>query len=121
INTDVNIDVTDNLNIGMQIFGRLQEGTQPGAGTSSILGALLATPNSAYPIYNKNGSWGGTNNLTSNLLSQTINSGYIQDNSKDVMANVDLRYDLGDWVPGLSIKGKGNLSIQSANAIDRSK
>lgn len=121
INTDVSIDVTESLNIGMQIFGRLQEGTQPGAGTNNILGALLATPNSAYPIHNLNGSWGGTNNLTTNLLSQTINSGYIQDNSKDVMANVDLRYDLGDWVKGLSVKGKGNLSIQSANAIDRSK
>lgn len=121
INTDVSINVTDNLNIGMQIFGRLQEGTQPGGGTANILGALLATPNGAYPIHNVNGSWGGTNNLTTNLLSQTLNSGYIQDNSKDVMANVDLQYNLNDWVKGLSIKGKGNLSIQSANAIDRSK
>ncbi|WP_298732536.1 SusC/RagA family TonB-linked outer membrane protein [uncultured Chitinophaga sp.] len=121
INTDVNIDVSRNLNVGMQIFGRLQEGTQPGAGTNSLLNNLLGTPNSAYPIYNPNGSWGGTGNLTTNLLSQTINSGYIQDNSKDVMANIDLRYDMGDWVPGLSVKGKGNLSIQSANAFDRSK
>jgi TonB-linked SusC/RagA family outer membrane protein len=121
INTDVSIDVTRNLNVGMQLFGRLQEGTQPGAGTGNILGTLLGTPNGAYPVYNPNGSWGGTSNLTNNLLSQTINSGYIQDNSKDVMANVDLRYNLGDWLPGLSVKGKGNLSIQSANAIDRSK
>ena len=121
INTDVNIDVTRNFNVGMQLFGRLQEGTQPGAGAGNILGMLLSTPNSAYPVHNPNGSWGGTSNLTTNLLSQTINSGYIQDNSKDVMANVDLRYNLGDWLPGLSVKGKGNLSIQSANAIDRSK
>ncbi|HEY8956657.1 SusC/RagA family TonB-linked outer membrane protein [Chitinophaga sp.] len=121
INTDVNIDVSRNFNVGMQLFGRLQEGTQPGAGIGTVLGGLLSTPNGAYPVYNPNGSWGGTSNLTTNLLSQTLNSGYIQDNSKDVMANVDLRYNLGDWLPGLSVKGKGNLSIQSANAIDRSK
>jgi TonB-linked SusC/RagA family outer membrane protein len=121
INTDVSINVSRNLSIGMQLFGRLQEGTQPGAGMGQLLGDLLATPNSAYPVHNINGSWGGTNNLTTNLLSSTLNSGYIQDNSKDVMANVDLRYDLGDWLPGLSINGKGNLSIQSANAINRSK
>lgn len=121
INTDVNIDVSHNLNVGMQLFGRLQEGNQPGAGAGRLLGTLLGTPNVAYPVHNVNGSWAGTNNLTTNLLASTINSGYIQDNSKDVMANVDLRYDLGDWLPGLSIKGKGNLSIQSANAIDRSK
>ena len=121
INTDVNIDVSRNLNVGMQIFGRLQEGTQPGAGINNLLSDLLATPSVAYPIHNPNGSWGGTGNLTTNLLSQTINSGYIQDNSKDVMANIDLRYDMSDWLPGLSVKGKGNLSIQSANAFDRSK
>jgi TonB-linked SusC/RagA family outer membrane protein len=121
INTDVSIDVSRNLNVGMQLFGRLQEGTQPGASTAQLLAGLLTTPGTAYPVHNINGSWGGTGNLTSNLLASTISSGYIQDNSKDVMANVDLRYDLGDWLPGLSIKGKGNLSIQSANAIDRSK
>ncbi|PWV49115.1 SusC/RagA family TonB-linked outer membrane protein [Chitinophaga sp. S165] len=121
INTDVNIDVTHNLNVGMQLFGRLQEGNQPGAGAGKVLSDLLGTSNVAYPVHNLNGSWGGTGNLTTNLLSSTLNSGYIQDNSKDVMANVDLRYDLGSLLPGLSIKGKGNLSIQSANAINRSK
>lgn len=121
INTDVNIDVTNHLNVGMQLFGRLQEGSQPGAGAGKLLNDLLGTPNAAYPVKNINGSWGGTGNLTTNLLSSTLNSGYIQDNSKDVMANVDLRYDLGDLLPGLSLKGKGNLSIQSANAINRSK
>lgn len=121
INTDVSINVSHNLSVGMQLFGRLQEGTQPGAGTGTLLGGLLGTPNAAYPVHNANSSWGGTNNLTTNLLSSTLNSGYIQDNSKDVMANVDLKYDLGDWLPGLSVNGKGNLSIQSANAIDRSK
>lgn len=121
INTDVNIDVSQHLNVGMQLFGRLQEGNQPGVGMGKVLNDLLLTPNVAYPVHNPNGTWGGTGNLTTNLLSSTINSGYIQDNSKDVMANVDLRYDLGDWLPGLSLKGKGNLSIQSANAINRSK
>jgi TonB-linked SusC/RagA family outer membrane protein len=121
INADMSVDVTRNLNVGMQLFGRLQEGTQPGAGTGNILNALLATPNLAYPIRNINGSLGGTSNLSNNLLSQTINSGYIQDNSKDVMANITLRYDLNDWIKGFSVKANGNLSIQSANAIDRSK
>lgn len=121
INADVDIDVTKNLSVGMQIFGRLQEGTQPGAGMGNILNTLQNLPNNAYPVKNVNGSWGGTNNLNNNLLSQTINSGYIQDNTKDVLANVALRYGLGDWIPGLAINVTGNLSIQSANAIDRSK
>ncbi|UYQ94442.1 SusC/RagA family TonB-linked outer membrane protein [Chitinophaga horti] len=121
INADLDVDVTENLGIGMQLFGRLQEGTQPGAGMSNILNTLLTLPNNAYPVRNINGSLGGTSNLDNNLLSQTINSGYIQDNSKDVMANISLRYNLGSWIKGLSLKGSGNIAIQSANAIDRSK
>ncbi|PUZ26882.1 SusC/RagA family TonB-linked outer membrane protein [Chitinophaga costaii] len=121
INTDVNINVTRNLNVGLQIFGRIQEGTQPGATTSSLLGTLLALPSNAYPVHNTNGTWGGTPNLTTNLLAQTVNSGYIQDNTKDVMANVDVKYDLGSVLAGLSVAVKGNLSIQSDNAINRSK
>lgn len=121
INADVNVDVTRNLNVGLQIFGRIQDGWQPGAGMANILGSLLNTPNNAYPIKNPNGTWGGTGNLTANLLSQTINSGYIQDQSKDVMSNVDIRYDLSKLLPGLAFVGKGNLSIQSQNALIRNK
>lgn len=121
VNADLDVDVTENFGVGLQLFGRLQEGTQPGAGMSGILNTLLALPNNAYPVRNLNGSWAGTSNLDNNLLSQAINSGYIQDNSKDVMANISLRYNLGDWIKGLSLRGAGNIAIQSANAIDRSK
>lgn len=122
INTNIDIDVTKNFNVAMQLFGRLQQGYQPGAKTNTIMDRLISTPNSAYPIYNPDGSWGGSNHFNNgNLLALVTNSGYVQDNSKDVMVNVDLGYNFGDWIKGLSAKAKANLSIQSSNAIDRSK
>jgi len=121
INADLDVDVTKNIKVALQIFGRLEKGNQPGAGTETIISDLMSTPSNAYAVYNPNGTWGGSSQRTVNLLSEVIGSGYIQDNSKDVMANIDLGYNLGDYVKGLSAKIQANLSIQSKNAISRVK
>lgn len=121
LNSKIDVDVNNDFKIGLQLFGRLQQGNQPGAGTQNILTSLLTTPNNAYPIKNPDGSYGGNANYKTNLLSMTESSGYINDNSSDVMANLDLTYRLDKWVPGLYFKARGNVSVQSSSIIDRSK
>jgi TonB-linked SusC/RagA family outer membrane protein len=121
LNSKIDIDVNKDFNVGLQLFGRLQDGTQPGAGTAMILQGLLTTPNNAYPVLNHNGSYGGTANYTQNLLAQTISSGYIADHVHDIMANLDLNYKLDKWVKGWWAKAKGNVSVQEASSQDRSK
>ncbi|OQP40100.1 SusC/RagA family TonB-linked outer membrane protein [Niastella yeongjuensis] len=121
INSRIDIDVNKNFNVGVQLFGRLQDGTQPGATTATILQGLLTTPNNAYPVYNPNGSFGGSANYTQNLLAQTISSGYMADHLRDVMVNLDLNYKLDNWVKGWWAKAKGNVSVQEASNQDRSK
>ncbi|MDB5088132.1 MAG: SusC/RagA family TonB-linked outer membrane protein [Mucilaginibacter sp.] len=119
INSNLSVDVTKKFKVELQLFGRIQQGTEPGAGYSNILSQIYGTPNNAYPVYNPNGSFGGTAFYTNNLLSQTEYSGYVQTNSHDVLANLDLNYDLGSFIKGLSFKVKGNLSIESQTAITR--
>jgi len=121
VNSKVDIDVNKDFTIGLQIFGRLQDGNQPGATTASILQGLLTTPNNAYPVYNADGSYGGTNNYTKNLLAQTIGSGYLADHLHDVAANLDLRYKFDKWVKGWWARAAGNISVQEASLLDRSK
>ncbi|MCW3094309.1 MAG: TonB-dependent receptor [Ferruginibacter sp.] len=121
INSKVEIDVNKNFNIGLQLFGRLQQGNQPGAGSAAILSNLLSTPNNAYAVFNPDGSYGGNANYKTNLLSMVQNSGYMNDNAKDVMANLDLTYRFDNWVKGLWVKAKGNVSVQNASLINRSK
>ena len=119
--SSVAVDVTDDFEVGVTLFGRVQEGNQPGAGTGAILSGLVNTPGSAYPVYNEDDSYAGNVSFPVNLYAQTINSGYIQDNSRDIMANVELNYDLGDFVEGLSVKGVTNMSTQNLTAIVRNK
>ncbi len=121
INSKIDIDVNKDFAIGLQIMGRLQDGNEPGATTPVILKALESTPNNAYPVYNPNGTYGGNTNYTQNLLAQTIGSGYEEDHLHDVMANLDLHYKFDKWVKGWWASAKGNISVQEASLLNRSK
>lgn len=121
INSSVEVDVTKDFTIGLQLFGRIQDGRQPGAGVSSILNALHATPNNAYPIFNDDGSYGGSSVFRTNLYQQVTGSGYLIDNTRDVLANLDFNYKFDQWLPGLYAKGKVNVSSTSSSFINRQR
>ncbi|WEK34091.1 MAG: SusC/RagA family TonB-linked outer membrane protein [Candidatus Pseudobacter hemicellulosilyticus] len=121
INTKVDVDLNKNLNIALQIFGRIQDGNQPGAGYSNLYQRMLVVPNNAYPIYNPNGSFGGATNYTANLFADLANSGYITNNDKELLSTVDITYKLDNYVPGMWFKGKANVSVLTSSIINRSK
>lgn len=122
INSKVDVDVIEDLNVGLQLFGRVEDGNQPGAAANSILTALYTTPNNAYPVQNTDGSYGGKAlPFSNNLLSQVVNSGYIQNNSRDVMINLDFDYNMDDLLEGLSVTAASNFVAQTARATFRDK
>src|SRR5690606_3554728 len=121
INSSIDVDVTKDFTIGLQLFGRIQDGRQPGAGTSNIMNALFATPNNAYPIFNDNGSYGGPPQFRTNIYQQVMGSGYLIDNTRDVLANLDFNYKFDQWLPGLYVKGKVNVSATSSSLVNRNR
>ncbi|MFV0591826.1 MAG: SusC/RagA family TonB-linked outer membrane protein [Draconibacterium sp.] len=121
ISSKLDIDVTKEFNIGVTIIGRIEQGNQPGTGYANLLSDLYQTPNSAYPVLNPDGSYGGNVSFSNNIYSQTINSGYISDESRDIMANLNLKYDLSGFLKGLSATATTNISSQNKGAIFRNK
>ncbi|RXF71875.1 SusC/RagA family TonB-linked outer membrane protein [Arcticibacter tournemirensis] len=119
INSNIDVDVSQSFTIGLQIFGRIQEGRQPGAGVNEILKRLYSTPNNVYPVFNENGTYGGSSDYITNLYQQTTGSGYLLDNNRDLMANLDLNYKLDSWLPGLYAKAKVNFSSLSSTLVNR--
>ena len=107
----------------MSLLGRVEEGTQPGGisgtGYSDLLSNIWQTPNNAYPIVNPDGSYGGNASYTQNLYAQTVGSGYISSNTRDVVGTIHLNYDFNKLVKGLSVGVIGNISAQVRNAIVR--
>jgi len=121
ITSRVNINVTDDFKVDVSLMGRIEDGNQPGATTNEILSGVFETPNFASPVYNPNGTYGGNVSWSNNLLSKTINSGYIKDNRRDGMAAITMKYDFGKFVKGLSATIRGNITTQSISALERSK
>jgi TonB-linked SusC/RagA family outer membrane protein len=121
INSSIDVDVTKSFNIALQLFGRVQDGRQPGAGTGVVLRALQSTPNYSYPVFNPDGSFGGSSVFSANLYQQTTGSGYLLDNTRDLMANLDLKYKFDSWLPGLYASGKINVTATSSSLVDRSR
>lgn len=107
------------------MLGRVEEGTQPGGisgtGYSDLLSNIWRHPIMLIPIFNPDGSYGWNASYTQNLYAQTVGSGYISSNTRDVVGTIHLNYDFNKLVKGLSVGAIGNISAQVRNAIVRTK
>lgn len=124
ITSKVNINITRDFSAQMNAIARVIEGNQPGGsgtGYSDLLLNIWQTPNNAYPITNPDGSWGGNMSFTNNLAAQAWESGYINDNARDILATLKLKYDFGRVVKGLSVAVDGSVTNQTRTAIVRTK
>ncbi|MCX2574125.1 SusC/RagA family TonB-linked outer membrane protein [Pedobacter sandarakinus] len=121
VNSTVDVNLTKNFNVALQLFGRIQDGNQPGANYNELLNDIYRTPSVAYPIYNQNGTYGGSNLFQANLYARAFASGYTIDYGRDVMSNLDLTYKFDDWVKGLYAKLKGNTTVGSTTTTIRTE
>ena len=120
----VNVNITDDFKASVMAIGRVVEGNQPGgtgAGYSDIINGIYNMPNNAYPVKNPNGTWGGTVGHTNNLKSQAQESGYLSDNTRDIMTRFNLDYNFDKLVKGLSAGFVGSVTAQSRTLIQRTK
>ena len=120
VNSNIDVDVTKYFNAKLQLFARVQEENQPGGGTDAIISQMYSTPNNAYPVFNPDGSFGGTQAFERNLYAQLTQSGYIQDYERDIFSNLELNYKFDQFVPGLWAKVQSNISVYAANSTNRS-
>lgn len=121
VRSNMNVDLNQNLNVALNLFGRIQNGNQPGVGTQAIFSNLLRTPNNAYPISNPDSSLGGSQSYTNNLYGQAVKSGYLSDFSRDLAADLELTQKLNSIANGLWVKGKASFNTTTIQTIERDK
>lgn len=121
VRSNINLNLSKNTNVALNLFGRVQNGNQPGVGAQSIFSNLLRTPNNAYPIMNPDGSLGGSQSYTNNIFGQSVRSGYQSDFSRDLAADLELTQKLDGLATGLWAKGKVSFNTSTIQTIDRDK
>ncbi|MDR6783238.1 TonB-linked SusC/RagA family outer membrane protein [Pedobacter africanus] len=121
VRSNVSVDLNKTLNIGLNIFGRIQDANQPGGTTSAIFSAIAYTPNNAYSIFNPDGSLGGNSTFSNNIYGMLNNSGYLKSSARDLAADMEITQKLGIILPGLWIKGNISYNNTVATSVDRTK
>ncbi|MEO5562305.1 MAG: SusC/RagA family TonB-linked outer membrane protein [Chitinophagaceae bacterium] len=121
IRSNIDVNVNSTLTGGIYLLGRILNGTEPGYGTNPIIAQLLNTPNNAYTPLNPNGTFGGTQQYQTNILAQTIGSGYLQNYKRDMLTNFYLKQTLDKLTPGLWIQLRAAYNATLSENINRSK
>ncbi len=103
VNLRVNLDfdVNKNLNVKLFALARTANGREPFDGAPALLNDLYNLPPNAFPILNKDGSFGGTTVYQNNPLARLQSRGYTRSLDRSMLVNVIANQQLR-FIPGLS-------------------
>lgn len=138
VRTNIDIDITPTTFLNLNLFGRIQNGNQPGGaganngifttgttlssfGSNNVFAQLAAIPNNAYPIFNPDQSLGGTSDYQTNLWGATTRSGYFYNSSRDISADISLKKTLDKVTKGLWLKALASFNHSVSENIIRTK
>ncbi|QNN44074.1 SusC/RagA family TonB-linked outer membrane protein [Pedobacter roseus] len=103
LRTNLDLHVNKNLDVALDIGGRITTLTFPNAGTGTFLTAVYSTPANAFPILNPNGSYGGTSVYQqSNPLAMMQSRGASTDLMRNMIATISARQKMDGILKGLS-------------------
>lgn len=134
VRTNIDVDLTKNLTVNLNLFGRIENGNSPGErnvlsfngrsvnlGVNTIFTSLASTPNGAYPMLNPDGSLGGNKDYQNNIYGQSTQSGYTLSYTREMSADLSLKRTLDDLVKGLWVKGLVTFNTNLAENTSRGK
>jgi TonB-linked SusC/RagA family outer membrane protein len=110
LRSNVGVDVTPITFAQLNIFGRFQRYNQPGGGVGGIFSSLLNTPQLAYPVFNPDGTFGGTDKYqgNANIWGQAVARGYQFQDVRDIAVDLEVTQKLDVLTRGLSLKAKAS-------------
>lgn len=105
---NIDFEATKYLSVSLNAGVRTENRLSPGTGLGDVMNSIYNTPPNAYPIFNADGSLGGTSQYTKNVTGLLQQSGYVSDQNRVLLATLSVRQKLDFWVPGLSFNILGS-------------
>ena len=103
LRTNIDLHVNKNLDVALDIGGRISTLNFPAAGTGNFLSAVYSIPPNAFPVLNANGSYGGTSIFTSsNPLAMLESAGASTDLTRNMIATISARQKMDGVLKGLA-------------------
>jgi TonB-linked SusC/RagA family outer membrane protein len=103
LRTNLDLHVNKNLDVALDIGGRITNLTFPNAGTATFLNTVYSLPPNAFPIINPNGSYGGTSIFTQNNPQAMLEAkGASTDLVRNMIATISAKQKMDGILKGLS-------------------
>lgn len=102
--SNLDIDITNNLLLKINIAGIIDDNNQPrdGTGVEDIMNALYSIPSAAFPVKTSNGNWGGTQIYGNNPVAILTSTGHGYPNNRSLLLDGHLQQDFDFLSKGLS-------------------
>lgn len=122
IRTNLDIDLTPNTMMRVNLLGMLSEMSRPGSNVD-LWGMMYSVPSAAFPIRNEKGTWGGSSTWagTNNPVAQSTGAAYYKIHERALNLDAVLDQKLDSWTKGLSLTVKASYDIYSTLYEDHSK
>jgi TonB-linked SusC/RagA family outer membrane protein len=112
--SNLDVQVFPKLCVSVDMAGRLENLATPGGNYSyAIFSQFAQTPSNAYPIFNEDGSLGGTTAYPNNPYGLMNNSGMRDQLGRFFDGTLTFNLDLSDLLQGLSWMGRGSFDFRN--------
>ncbi|PWS29191.1 hypothetical protein DHW03_05045 [Pedobacter yonginense] len=103
LRTNLDLHVNKNLDVALDIGGRITNLNFPAVGTGGFLSAVYSTPPNAFPVLNRDGSYGGNSIFTSsNPQAMLEANGASTDLVRNMIATISAKQKMDGILKGLS-------------------
>ncbi|MFD2035207.1 SusC/RagA family TonB-linked outer membrane protein [Belliella marina] len=99
--SNIDVAISDKVAASLDFGGRIENRFFPNVNGAQLWENMARYPANAFPVYNPDGSWGGSNAYPNNPAAAVLGRGYTSSHDRNLMANLRLSQNLSDFVPGL--------------------
>jgi TonB-dependent starch-binding outer membrane protein SusC len=100
--TNLDIHLNKNLDVTLDVGGRVENLRYPFAGNGNFLNTIFNTPSNAFPLLNADSSYGGSADFRNNPLAMLNEDGNITDLYRTLLATLNVTQKLDFITKGLS-------------------
>lgn len=119
--SNVDINVTRRLSASLDLAGRVEDRSYPGASGGEIWANMLLIPPSAFPVRNPDGSYGGTSVYRNNPVGLVLGKGVATTHDRNLQATMRLHYSLDQVTEGLAISAAVSFNNWFRGNDDKTK
>ncbi len=119
---NMDVKITPLMNLSMDVASKISEWNSPGnLSQQEIMTTLVSIPPNAFPMFNEDGSLGGTTQYTTNPYGMFNHSGYSINKSRALHATLYIDHKLNFIVDNLTAYGSLSFDNYYDQAISRHK